>query len=103
MLGNSRFRKNSSLASNLMRRPFCSPWYGILVLPGHKLTVFLAEFPKLEETPFFKPLPAPSKRISIKIPQAIEKPVRKVRSLFFFIVLNISRQTSNIKRYYLRL
>ena len=41
-------------------------------------------------TPFCKPFPDPKRIISIKIPHATLKPVRKVLSLFFLMVLKIS-------------
>src|SRR5512134_2558058 len=41
-------------------------------------------------TPWLSPCPEPSRTMSMKIPQATEKPVRNVRSLFFRIVSRIS-------------
>ncbi|OAV65988.1 hypothetical protein Barb4_03111 [Bacteroidales bacterium Barb4] len=55
----------------------------------------MAKFSKLCVIPFLSPFPAPRRIISMKIPQATEKPVRNVRSLFFLTVPHISRKLSN--------
>ena len=44
--------------------------------------------------PLCSPLPAPNRMMSMKIPHATEKPVRNVRSLLRFMVLQISRKLS---------
>ena len=44
--------------------------------------------------PLRNPFPAPSNTINMKIPHETEKPVKKVRSLFFLMVLHISLKLS---------
>jgi hypothetical protein len=60
------------------------------VVPDHMLILFTALDPKFCITPFFRPLPAPSNTIRIKIPHETDNPVSVVRSLFFLSVSNIS-------------
>src|SRR6185436_4221659 len=56
--------------------------------------LFTASSRNWYSTPCRSPWPEPRSRISMKIPQATEKPVRNVRSLFFRIVSKISCQVS---------
>src|SRR6187455_395116 len=56
--------------------------------------LFTASSRNWYSTPCRSPWPEPSRRISMKIPHATEKPVRNVRSLFFRIVSRISCQVS---------
>ncbi len=49
---------------------------------------------KFEVTPFLSPLPAANNTININIPQAIENPVKKVRSLLRLSEVNISEKSS---------
>src|SRR5690606_25980296 len=62
----------------------------MLVRPLHNHMALTASRMKFSATPLLRPFPAPSNIISIKIPQATDKPVRKVRILFFLMVANIS-------------
>src|SRR5574344_1801707 len=86
----------SSLLS-LILLPSFKPSYDLLVRPGNILMEFIAMSEEEASNAWIRPLPAPSSTISIKIPHATAKPVRKVRSLFRLIVPYISCQISIIK------
>src|SRR6185436_2777887 len=64
--------------------------------------LFTASSRNWYSTPCRSPWPEPRSRISMKIPQATEKPVRNVRSLFFRIVSRISCQVSTSSTGHLR-
>jgi hypothetical protein len=62
----------------------------MLVRPGHISMEFMDMFPLCNSKALSKPFPAPSKTMSMKIPQATANPVRAVRSLLRFNVPIIS-------------
>ena len=73
--------------------------YGLEVLLGLTHIVFKASSLKNLSNVFLSPFPKPNNTTKIKIPKATVKPERKVLSLFFLIVSNISSQRSLLNIY----
>src|SRR5690606_32643754 len=75
-------------------RPGFRPLYSLEVAPVDTYMMLAASPSNSEEIPLRIPSPIPSSTTRIKIPEATERPVRKVRNLFLAMVSKISCQRS---------
>ena len=92
--GTVRLISSISALVNWMRLPGCMPLCGRLVIPLYTQMVLMASLLNSFFNPFSNPLPAPSKIMSMNIPQNTLKAVRNVLSLFLLMELNISSHLS---------
>lgn len=87
---------SKSLSFNVSQRPSFSPSKGFDVLPPYTDMELSMKRPLFSMVALMSPLPAPNRKISMKIPHATAKPVSAVRSLLRLAVDHISAITSLI-------
>ena len=83
----------SRVLSSIERSSF-SPSYGIVVQPPDTTIELSRNWPELCFMALISPLPAPNKKIIMKMPHATAKPVRAVRNLLRRAVAHISFKRS---------
>ena len=90
----NNFIKNEKLENKTFFLKTDTQGNDLEVLLGLTHIVFKASSLKNLSNVFLRPFPKPNNTTKIKIPKATVKPERKVLSLFFLIVSNISNQRS---------